>query len=628
MSLFAELKRRNVFRVAAAYVVIGWLLLQVADIVLGFIDAPNWVGQALIALLLLGFVPVLALAWVFEVGPHGVRVDDGNGDRDSGPQARRLDVITLAAVVLVMLLAVGQQLWPALADRGEPSPSTLAEPDQPRAAVATDRREPAQAETGVAEAPPNSIAVLPFANLSPDPDNEYFADGISEEILNLLAQTPGLRVAGRTSAFKFKGINDDLRSIAGRLGVAHVLEGSVRKAGDRVRITAQLVQAGDGFHLWSDTWDRELSDIFAVQDEIGRAIVGALRDRLLDTAAAPKVATTAPEAYEHYLRGQRLLAMRGEASLRAAREQFEAALALDADYVPALVGLARTLALLPAYANLSGAAAEPHVGEASRLAERAIGLDPDNAHAHAVLGTLNTFYLWRWDEAEAAFARALALAPNDAEVVNFAGDLYRALGDRRTIATETRAFELDPLHAVNHWDLAWTYVGLGDFENAIAYARSANALSPDSLDPYLALVWAYGSLGRLDEMRAARDAMRARAPGEVATGHLLDVWVALFDGQGDAARVPLSELAALVERGEFSPALVGSAFLALGDSGEAARWFQRAYRGRDPNFVFPEVVDLARIAADPEARSVLEQPEMKELLERRRRNAAQAEARP
>jgi TolB-like protein/tetratricopeptide (TPR) repeat protein len=621
MSLFAELKRRNVFRVAAAYVVIGWLLLQVADIVLGFIDAPNWVGQALIALLLLGFVPVLALAWVFEVGPHGIRVDDGNGDRDGGPQARRLDMITLGAVVLVVALAMWQQLGPALTGATQ-TPSAASQP----AASADDGTATTEAPAAAASAaPPNSIAVLPFVNMSAEADNEYFADGISEEILNLLAKTPGLRVAGRTSAFKFKGHNEDLRLIGEQLGVGHILEGSVRRAGERVRITAQLVQVSDGFHLWSDTWDRELSDIFAVQDEIGRAIVTALRGELLGSTAAPHVATTGIEAYNHYLRGQSLLAARGSDNLRAAREQFEAALALDADYVPALVGLARTLALLPSYARLHGEAAGRMVQEAERLARRAIALDDTNAHAHAVLGTLFTFYQWRWAEAEAVFERALALAPNDAEVANFAGDYYRAVRDPvRSVTMERRAIELDPLHAVNHWDMAWAYVGIGDYPNAIVYAESAKALAPARIDPYQVMVWSFGALGRFDEMRAAQAAMRQNTREAESEYLLADVWAAIYQGERGLALALQEKLEHLAGQGEFSPAFVGYNYLLLGDSERATAWLQRAYEQSDLNLAFPEPIDAWRIAADPKARAVLEMPGLKELFEIRNRNARAA----
>ncbi|MBP6627700.1 MAG: hypothetical protein KA187_09850, partial [Arenimonas sp.] len=265
MSLYAELKRRNVFRVAAAYVVIGWLSLQVADVVLGFTGAPEWVGRTLIALLLLGFVPALALAWVFEMGPRGFQVDGGAAapaavtETHASQRGQRLDMITLVAVVLVLGLMAWQQLRPK---------SNAATPTATAANVEVASATPATAADEFA-APAGSIAVLPFANRSAAPDTGYFADGVHDDLLTQLARNGGLKVISRTSVMEYRDTTKNLREIGEELGVATILEGAVQRSGDRVRINAQLINARSDEHLWADTFDRELTpeNVFEIQTE-------------------------------------------------------------------------------------------------------------------------------------------------------------------------------------------------------------------------------------------------------------------------------------------------------------------------------------------------------------------------
>ena len=315
MSLYAELKRRNVFRVAAAYLVLGWLFLQISSVVLQFVGAPDWVGKAIIALLVIGFVPSLAVAWVFEVGPAGVQRDDGTQHGASGHRGRRLDILTLIGVVVVALIAFAEQL--RVPEKPGPASTSAPAASIPVDATASkvDTAPASTAPLPPFDPPRASIAVLPFANMSPDPENEYFADGISEELLDVLSDVDGLKVASRTSSFAFKGKDVDIGEVARTLGVAHVLEGSVRKQGRRVRITAQLIDTGSDQHLWSETYDRELDDIFAVQEEIARSIAGALSGPMGLAVGASKVevaqATGDLQAYEAYLRGRQLFHQRG-----------------------------------------------------------------------------------------------------------------------------------------------------------------------------------------------------------------------------------------------------------------------------------------------------------------------------
>ncbi len=258
MSLFAELKRRNVFRVGAAYAVVGWLLVQVADLLFPIFGAPDWVLRIFVIVLLLGLPVALLLAWAFELTPEGVK-RERDVDR-SAPAARstgrKLNVVIIASLVL----ALGYFIWERQA-RVEPA-DTAAQPS---------------AETSVEAPSKRSIAVLPFVNMSADSENEYFADGLSEELLNQFAQIPDLQVAGRTSSFSFKNKNEDLRVIGDTLNVANLLEGSVRRQGDKVRVTAQLIRVNDGFHLWSNTYDRTMDDVFVIQDDIASSVASALK---------------------------------------------------------------------------------------------------------------------------------------------------------------------------------------------------------------------------------------------------------------------------------------------------------------------------------------------------------------
>jgi TolB-like protein len=277
MSFFDELKRRNVVRVAIVYVITAWLVLQMADVVLNNIEAPGWVFQVIMLVLGLSLPIVLVFAWAFEMTPEGLKRerDVDRGQSITHHTSRKLDF----AIIAVLVLALGYfaydkfVLQPTGGDAPSAAGDDTAKRDEPTAAGA-----PQQANVqGPAE---KSIAVIPFVNLSSDPEQEYFSDGISEELLNVLAQLPGLRVAARTSSFQFKGKSLDISQIADTLNVAHILEGSVRKSGTKLRITAQLIKADDGFHIWSKTYDREMTDIFTIQDEIAGAISEALKVQL------------------------------------------------------------------------------------------------------------------------------------------------------------------------------------------------------------------------------------------------------------------------------------------------------------------------------------------------------------
>ena len=320
MSLFNELKRRNVFRVGIAYIVVAWLLLQVADVVLNNITAPGWVFQAIMLVLGLGFPVTLIFAWAFEMTPEGIKKEkDVDRSQSITPRTgRKLDY----AIIALLVLALGYFVWE----------SRFSAPGEQVVAGIESSDEAAQDETP-------SVAVLPFVNMSANADNEYFSDGLTETLLHILAQLPDLKVAARTSAFAFKGTNTDVREIGNTLGVAHVLEGSVQRSGDRVRITAQLIRTDDGFHVWSEVFDRTLEDIFAIQDEIAGEVATALSDSL-GASNIGRVATQDLGAYDLYLKGLAQQAIGSYSSLTEAESMFKQSLAADPSFTEAKLALA------------------------------------------------------------------------------------------------------------------------------------------------------------------------------------------------------------------------------------------------------------------------------------------------
>jgi TolB-like protein len=363
MSLFKELRRRNVLKVAAAYLVVSWLIMQVADVLVPALRLPEWVLTATLYFLVVGFFPAMILAWAFELTPDGIRREQ-DVDRDesiTSHTGRKLDfmIIGLLAIAVVYLLVDKFVLVDALVT---PPDST---------ADATKDATP-------------SIAVLPFANMSGDAENEYFSDGVSEEILNALAKVKELKVAGRTSSFAFKGRNEDLRLIGQTLDVTHILEGSVRKAGNTVRVTAQLIAVADGYHLWSETWDRELTDIFAIQDEIAGAILAALKSELVGEELVSATRTD-PQVYDNYLQAKQLIISRAGPNLEQARALLDAAIARDEAFAPAWAqrGILASLQSVQQYGTIPFAESQ---AMARRDLDRALALDPELDEALAGLG--------------------------------------------------------------------------------------------------------------------------------------------------------------------------------------------------------------------------------------------------
>ncbi|MGE4073106.1 MAG: hypothetical protein AB7E72_18210 [Lysobacterales bacterium] len=438
MRLLAELKRRNVIRMAGLYIVGAWLFVQVAETLLPIFDTPAWVLKALVLLLALGFVPALVFSWIFELTPEGLKRDTGAASTDAVGlrTARRLDLLTLVGVVALLALMAADRYWPRAGNHPEASVESGAAADVAAKAPATVGTRPTVVE--------KSIAVLPFVNMSADPDNEYFSDGISEEILNALTQVRELKVAGRTSSFQFKGRNESLVDIGAALGVAHVLEGSVRKQGDKVRITAQLIHVSDGFHLWSETYDGDLGDIFELQERIARAITGKLEIILQgdQQQRLVPIATDSPEAYALYLQATAIFNRREGPQFAHAIALMQQALTLDPGYARAHSRLGTLYALAPQYAS---ADFKSSVAAAVEHARAAIAIDPNFAEPYAVMGQSQESTR-QFVAARHSYQRAVSVEPDDV-LSNFwlATMLISSGYQQRGIDYLERTLAIDPL---------------------------------------------------------------------------------------------------------------------------------------------------------------------------------------
>jgi len=462
MSFFKELQRRNVIRVATLYVGASWLVLNGADLLTSILQLPAWSSKLVFMLLALGFIPALLFSWVYALTPEGLkRETDANGSlSESHETGRKIDMILV--VLLVLVLA---SIWLGRLIPDEAPVEQIAEP----AAAASD---PASVDAVNIQ---SSIAVLPFVNMSSDVENEYFADGLSEELLNLLAKIPELQVAARTSSFTFKERADaDITEIARALGVANVLEGSVRKSGNNVRITAQLIEAERGFHLWSETYDRSLDDIFAVQDEIAAAIVNVLELTLLDSV--PESARTDSNAYSLYLRALTVGRRYSPDALDESIELLRQALDIDPEYAPAWSRLATS------WINKAQMRLVPYdVGfaNAKLAADKAVNLDPNLASAHASLCFINLFHNRDIERAAHHIAIARQLAPDDAVVLGTSAMFAAYLGQPvRAAEIYERTVAIDPLSVIGYFNLSLTYIDSRRPDKVESNIRQALAMSP------------------------------------------------------------------------------------------------------------------------------------------------------
>ena len=441
LNFFAELKRRNVYKVAVAYAVVGWLLVQVATQVFPFFEIPNWAVRLVVLVILIGFPVALVIAWAFEITPEGLKRTESG---EAQPQPRRggtwIYVVLVGAAVSLSLFFISRFMT-----RDKQSVAPMAST--------------------------KSIAVLPFDNLSRDPDNAFFAEGVQDEILTRLAKVADLKVISRTSTQRFKSSPNDLPAIAKQLGVSHILEGSVQKAGESVRVNVQLINAANDAHLWAEIYDRKLTDIFAVESDIAKTIVDTLQAKLTGAEQHALVAepTQNSVAYQSYLKGRYFWSKRTPADLLKALDYFNQAVVEDPKFAVAHAAIASTYSLLPDYSAGTPRDCWP---KAKAAAQRALELDETNAEAHtavaAVLASEGNIA-----GAEREFQRAIQLNPNYATAHQwYADNVLIPLRKFKEGTTEMkRALELDPLSLVINTDLGGLYLLTRQYDQAIVQLR-------------------------------------------------------------------------------------------------------------------------------------------------------------
>ena len=450
MSLYRELQRRNVLRVAAGYIAVAWLILQVMDTLSDAFELTGEHMRVTVIVLAVCFIPTLIISWAFELTPDGLKRDAEveRGTPAAKRSAKRLDRLVMAALAIALAYFVIDELF------FETPPLSLTEAER-------------------------SIAVLPFVNMSSDPEQEFFSDGISEEMLNLLAQIPGLRVISRTSAFQYKDTDKEIPVIADELRVAHVLEGSVRKAGNTIRITAQLIHGPTDAHVWSETWDRELDDIFAIQDEIAALVVSRLRVELV--GEAPQVEGVDPEAYVLYLEAEHFMShgapgMTRDETKAHVTKLLERVLEIEPDYVDALTAMSLNLWRQwdnTAYRRLD----DPLILRSEEMLDRALAIDPNDPSVLAFGGYSRALQPGGTADAATLFARALASGPTDEDALRLGLLFARSIG-RYEVGIRIGEFRTSrsPRCAVCFYQLSQVYRDAGMLDKAEEAGRIAYAL--------------------------------------------------------------------------------------------------------------------------------------------------------
>jgi TolB-like protein/Flp pilus assembly protein TadD len=454
-NFFSELKRRNVYKVAVAYAIVGWLSIQIATQVFPFLEIPNWVVRLVIVVVVIGFPVALLIAWAFEATPEGIKRTEV---ADSMPAAHGHKKYTW-----IYIVAVGVAFSVGLFFVGRYTAGSHGTPRQSEEATV----------------PQKSIAVLPLLNESGDPKDEYFSDGLSEELIAALAQIKELKVIGRSSSFRFKERKEEPKTIGEKLGVATLLEGTVRKQGDRVRIVAELINAADGIELWTRTFDRELKDIFAVQEEIAKAVAASLKVTLLgaDERSTTKAATKNTEAHNAYLQGHFHFQRRNLEDYRKAAGYLDQAIRLDPDYALAYTERSEAWSFI---GDLTGQH-EPAWSNARRDAEKAVAIAPSLAEARAALGWVRFFTDWKLAEGITELKRAKELSPANPTANDLLARAILYLGRLDEAERQVRhAVELDPLSVIAQGNLARALFFAGKLDEADAAARKAAELQPAS----------------------------------------------------------------------------------------------------------------------------------------------------
>ena len=564
MNFFAELKRRNVYKVAVAYAVVAWLLIQAASIFLPAFDAPPWVMKIFIIVIIFGFPVALIFSWAFEITPEGIKLESEIEPNKS--IKRRTGRKIVAVTIALAIVAAGLFVYQLVRSKSTITPTASA------------------ARTEAATAPPNkSIAVLPFDNLSRDPDNAYFCEGVQDEILTRLAKVADLKVISRTSTQHFKSAPENLPEIARQLGVAHILEGSVQKAGEQVRVNVQLINALTDAHLWADTYDRKLTDIFAVETDIAKTVADTLQAKLSgsEKSSMAKTPTVNPEAYELYLKGRFFWNKRTGDDLRKSIEYLKQAVAKDPGYALAYAALADSYGLLRFY---GGASPAESVVPAEAAAKKALELDDSLAEAHASLGLIATEEL-DLNRGVKEQERAIQLNPNYATAHHWLGLALATLRQPdRSIAELKRALELDPLSMIINADFSIIYLYAGRYDAAEAQARKTLEIDPRSFVAHYYLGAALQLTRRLKE--AIPEFQKAVELNNDPYSIAMLAQAYARNGQMDEARkllAHLNEMAKSAEVPEYTLALV---YTSLGEKERAIEALERGFAGGNKSYLF------------------------------------------
>jgi len=558
MSFFAELKRRNVYKVAIAYAVVSWLLIQAASIFFPAFDAPPWVMKIFIIVIIFGFPVALIFSWAFEITPEGIKLE--SEIEPSKSVTRRTGRKIVAVTIALAVIAAGLFVYQLVRSK----PDTLRSP--------------------VAGAIANkSIAVLPFDNLSRDPDNAYFCEGVQDEILTRLAKVADLKVISRTSTQHFKSAPDNLPQIAKQLGVAHILEGSVQKAADQVRVNVQLINALTDAHLWADTYDRKLTDIFAVESDIAKTIAETLQARLSgsEKSLIAKTPTVNPEAYELYLKGRFFWNKRTGDDLRKSIGYLKQAIAKDPGYALAYAALADSYGILRFY---GGASPDESIVPAAAAAKKALELDDSLAEAHASLGLIATEEL-ELHRGVSELERAVQLNPNYATAHHWLSLALTALGQSdRSVAELKRALELDPLSMVINADLSIGYLYARRYDEAEAQARKTLEIDPRSFLAHYYLGMALQLKGRLKE--AIPEFQKAVELNHDPYSMSMLVQGYARNGQTDEARKLLARLNEMAKSTQVPEYAFALAYTSLGEKDRAIEALEHGFAGGNKSYLF------------------------------------------
>jgi TolB-like protein len=582
-NLFGELRRRNVYKVAVAYGVVAWLLMQIASQIFPFFEVPNWVVRLVVLLLVVGFPVALIIAWAFEVTPEGIKRTEAADASGQGSRG--------VAWIYVVLIGVALSVGLFLVGRFTAGHATTRRITQPEA------RPGFQSEAATA-IPEKSIAVLPLVNESGDPKDEYFSDGLSEELIAALSQISGLKVIGRSSSFRFKDRKEEPKTIGEKLGVRTLLDGTVRKQGDQVRIVAALVNATDGIQLWTRTFDRELKDIFALQEEIARAVAQSLKVTLLGSPdrQAQRGAPTNVEAHNAYLQGHFHFQRRNLEDYRKAVDYFDQAIRLDPDYALAYTERSEAWSFI---GDLTGQH-EPAWSNARRDAEKAVAIAPDLAEARAALGWVRFFIDWKFAEGITALKRAKELSPANPTANDLLARAILYLGRLDEAERQARqAVELDPLSVPAQGTLARVLYYAGKLDEADAAARKAAELQPASASSHRWQVLV--AVERGDGEAALREAQLEPDEGyrrfELAVAQYM-----IGDRQAaDAA------LADLIANGRDNLAYqIAEVYAVRGENDKAFEWLRIAFDIHDTG--------LLTLFVDPLLRGLRDDPRYKTFL--------------